>query len=187
MHRYQPRIHLVRLAPGQNIPATPKELQEVEHKTYVFPETVFTAVTAYQNQLITKLKIDSNPFAKGFRDSSRLTDFDRWVGRPNCIQNQVLSQPFAIDLLNYARLNASLPTSCIVFFLFCFYLVSMPFGVRFSGQFNPRAHIMIVKIELIIWFFTLFHPWTHTLDCFEPVPVCFSLSALTLIYFLSSS
>lgn len=25
---------------------------------------------------ITKLKIDSNPFAKGFRDSSRLTDFE---------------------------------------------------------------------------------------------------------------
>lgn len=79
MHRYQPRIHLVRLSPGQNIPTTPKELAEVEHKTYVFPECVFTAVTAYQNQLITKLKIDSNPFAKGFRDSSRLTDFDRWV------------------------------------------------------------------------------------------------------------
>ncbi|XP_055708993.1 T-box protein H15-like isoform X1 [Phlebotomus papatasi] len=77
MHRYQPRIHLVRLGPGQNIPVSPKELQEVEHKTFVFPETVFTAVTAYQNQLITKLKIDSNPFAKGFRDSSRLTDFDR--------------------------------------------------------------------------------------------------------------
>ncbi|KAG5674423.1 hypothetical protein PVAND_004395 [Polypedilum vanderplanki] len=77
MHRYQPRIHLVRLLPGQNIPTTPKELAELDHKTYVFPETVFTAVTAYQNQLITKLKIDSNPFAKGFRDSSRLTDFDR--------------------------------------------------------------------------------------------------------------
>ena len=43
----------------------------------MFPETVFIAVTAYQNQLITKLKIDSNPFAKGFRDSSRLTDFER--------------------------------------------------------------------------------------------------------------
>ncbi|XP_034473377.1 T-box protein H15 [Drosophila innubila] len=77
MHRYQPRIHLVRLAHGQSIPSNPKELQELDHKTYVFPETVFTAVTAYQNQLITKLKIDSNPFAKGFRDSSRLTDFDR--------------------------------------------------------------------------------------------------------------
>ncbi|XP_039952008.1 T-box protein H15-like isoform X1 [Bactrocera tryoni] len=77
MHRYQPRIHLVRLAHGQNIPTNPKDLQELDHKTFVFPETVFTAVTAYQNQLITKLKIDSNPFAKGFRDSSRLTDFDR--------------------------------------------------------------------------------------------------------------
>lgn len=77
MHRYQPRIHLVRLGPGQQMPASPKDLQEVDHKTFVFPETVFTGVTAYQNQLITKLKIDSNPFAKGFRDSSRLTDFDR--------------------------------------------------------------------------------------------------------------
>ncbi|KAH8324424.1 hypothetical protein KR074_007081 [Drosophila pseudoananassae] len=77
MHRYQPRIHLVRLSHGQSIPGNPKELQDMDHKTFVFPETVFTAVTAYQNQLITKLKIDSNPFAKGFRDSSRLTDFDR--------------------------------------------------------------------------------------------------------------
>ncbi|XP_033170826.1 T-box protein H15 isoform X2 [Drosophila mauritiana] len=77
MHRYQPRIHLVRLSHGQSIPASPKELQDMDHKTFVFPETVFTAVTAYQNQLITKLKIDSNPFAKGFRDSSRLSDFDR--------------------------------------------------------------------------------------------------------------
>jgi T-box protein 20 len=77
MHRYQPRIHLVRLKHGQNIPTTCKQLHDLDHKTYVFHETVFTAVTAYQNQLITKLKIDSNPFAKGFRDSSRLTDFDR--------------------------------------------------------------------------------------------------------------
>lgn len=79
MHRYQPRIHLVRLAAGRNIPTSPKELQELDHKTFIFPETVFTAVTAYQNQLITKLKIDSNPFAKGFRDSSRLTEYDRWA------------------------------------------------------------------------------------------------------------
>ncbi|XP_052853443.1 T-box protein H15 isoform X2 [Drosophila gunungcola] len=77
MHRYQPRIHLVRLSHGQSMPGNPKELQDMDHKTFVFPETVFTAVTAYQNQLITKLKIDSNPFAKGFRDSSRLSDFDR--------------------------------------------------------------------------------------------------------------
>ncbi|XP_069698760.1 T-box transcription factor TBX20-like [Periplaneta americana] len=74
MHRYQPRIHLVKWREHGG-PIT--DLEAEEYRTYIFPESVFTAVTAYQNQLITKLKIDSNPFAKGFRDSSRLTDFDR--------------------------------------------------------------------------------------------------------------
>ncbi|KAK6042430.1 T-box, partial [Cooperia oncophora] len=32
------------------------------------PETEFIAVTAYQNSTITQLKIEHNPFAKGFRD-----------------------------------------------------------------------------------------------------------------------
>lgn len=55
----------------------PPPLDIEGYRTFVFPETVFTAVTAYQNQLITKMKIDKNPFAKGFRDSSRLSDLDR--------------------------------------------------------------------------------------------------------------
>uniref|UniRef100_A0A2L2YHK1 T-box transcription factor TBX20 n=2 Tax=Parasteatoda tepidariorum TaxID=114398 RepID=A0A2L2YHK1_PARTP len=77
MHKYQPRIHLVKLKPScQGVP-TITNLENEQFRSYVFPETVFTAVTAYQNQLITKLKIDSNPFAKGFRDSSRLTDLER--------------------------------------------------------------------------------------------------------------
>ncbi|KAK9730765.1 T-box [Popillia japonica] len=74
MHRYQPRIHIVKWKEHSG-PVT--DLEQEQYRTFIFPETVFTAVTAYQNQLITKLKIDSNPFAKGFRDSSRLTDFDR--------------------------------------------------------------------------------------------------------------
>ncbi|PRD36885.1 UNVERIFIED_CONTAM: Tbx20 [Trichonephila clavipes] len=51
MHKYQPRIHLVRRrnTHGSNSPITDLELEE--YRTYVFPETVFTAVTAYQNQL----------------------------------------------------------------------------------------------------------------------------------------
>lgn len=32
------------------------------------PDTTFVAVTAYQNTKLTQLKIDNNPFAKGFRD-----------------------------------------------------------------------------------------------------------------------
>jgi hypothetical protein len=37
--------------------------------TYTFDEMQFIAVTAYQNEQITQLKIDNNPFAKGFRDN----------------------------------------------------------------------------------------------------------------------
>merc|ERR1711953_660801 len=75
MHRFQPRVHLVtRRNPLDTSPII--DLERENYHTYVFPETVFTAVTAYQNQLITKLKIDSNPFAKGFRDSSRLNDYE---------------------------------------------------------------------------------------------------------------
>ncbi|XP_076449164.1 uncharacterized protein LOC143285653 [Babylonia areolata] len=76
MHKYQPRIHIVKKSestPGQG----PCRLVDEVHRTFVFPECVFIAVTAYQNQLITKLKIDSNPFAKGFRDSTRLTEYER--------------------------------------------------------------------------------------------------------------
>lgn len=78
MHKYQPRIHLVKLrSHSQGVVPNITDLESEQYRTYIFPETVFTAVTAYQNQLITKLKIDSNPFAKGFRDSSRLTDLER--------------------------------------------------------------------------------------------------------------
>lgn len=76
MHKYQPRIHIVKKRDNINEATSITNLDAEEFRTFVFPETVFIAVTAYQNQLITKLKIDSNPFAKGFRDSSRLSDFE---------------------------------------------------------------------------------------------------------------
>ncbi|CAG7819768.1 unnamed protein product [Allacma fusca] len=63
MHRYQPRFHVVYVNP-KNEDASQTE----NFKTFIFPETKFTAVTAYQNHRITQLKIASNPFAKGFRD-----------------------------------------------------------------------------------------------------------------------
>uniref|UniRef100_A0A673CNM9 T-box transcription factor 6 n=1 Tax=Sphaeramia orbicularis TaxID=375764 RepID=A0A673CNM9_9TELE len=60
LHRYQPRVHVIeardvlRWGGGQY--------------SFVFPETQFITVTAYQNNKITELKINSNPFAKGFRE-----------------------------------------------------------------------------------------------------------------------
>ncbi|XP_025987384.1 optomotor-blind protein isoform X8 [Solenopsis invicta] len=62
MHKYQPRFHLVRANDILKLPYS-------TFRSYVFKETEFIAVTAYQNEKITQLKIDNNPFAKGFRDT----------------------------------------------------------------------------------------------------------------------
>lgn len=52
MHKYQPRVHVIRkdfsseLSPNKSIPTGEGV------KTFSFPETVFTTVTAYQNQQV---------------------------------------------------------------------------------------------------------------------------------------
>ncbi|XP_035789923.1 T-box-containing protein TBX6L-like [Anopheles albimanus] len=64
MHKYQPRIHVIKASDAAQIPWAPQQ-------AFTFPETEFVAVTAYQNDRITKLKIDNNPFAKGFRETGQ--------------------------------------------------------------------------------------------------------------------
>ena len=49
MHRYQPRFHVVYIPPKSEL--TDTALTE-EFKTFIFPETRFTAVTAYQNHRV---------------------------------------------------------------------------------------------------------------------------------------
>uniref|UniRef100_A0A1A8JWW3 Eomesodermin homolog b n=1 Tax=Nothobranchius kuhntae TaxID=321403 RepID=A0A1A8JWW3_NOTKU len=65
LHKYQPRLHIVEVAEDgvEDISSDNKT------QCFTFPETQFIAVTAYQNTDITQLKIDHNPFAKGFRDN----------------------------------------------------------------------------------------------------------------------
>lgn len=63
LHKYEPRVHVVRVG--------------TEHRrvvTYPFPETQFIAVTAYQNEEVTSLKIKYNPFAKAFLDAKERPD-----------------------------------------------------------------------------------------------------------------
>ena len=48
MHRYQPRFHIVYL-PQNGIK---EEREFMNFRAFVFPETSFTAVTAYQNQRV---------------------------------------------------------------------------------------------------------------------------------------
>lgn len=47
MHKYQPRIHLLRNPRTEDFES---ELDNAE--TFVFPETAFMAVTSYQNHLV---------------------------------------------------------------------------------------------------------------------------------------
>lgn len=63
LHKYEPRVHLVRVNSEQR-----------RVVTYPFPETQFIAVTAYQNEEVTSLKIKYNPFAKAFLDAKERPD-----------------------------------------------------------------------------------------------------------------
>ena len=50
MHKYQPRVNIVKRKDNSNTPI--HNLEAEDFRTFVFPETVFIAVTAYQNQLV---------------------------------------------------------------------------------------------------------------------------------------
>ncbi|XP_062842137.1 eomesodermin homolog b isoform X2 [Trichomycterus rosablanca] len=64
LHKYQPRLHISEV-PADGLDSD----RETQTQSFIFPESQFIAVTAYQNTDITQLKIDHNPFAKGFRDN----------------------------------------------------------------------------------------------------------------------
>ncbi len=63
MHKYQPRVHIIKRPDErgsmsnnsmQSALQLSSDLSNYDYKTFVFPETSFIAVTAYQNQLVCK-------------------------------------------------------------------------------------------------------------------------------------
>nr|P56158.1 RecName: Full=T-box transcription factor T; AltName: Full=AS-T; AltName: Full=Brachyury protein homolog; AltName: Full=Protein T [Halocynthia roretzi]BAA03910.1 Brachyury (T) [Halocynthia roretzi] len=77
LHKYEPRIHVVKVG-GE-------AASERTIATFSFPESQFIAVTAYQNEEVTSLKIKHNPFAKAFLDAKERpdqTDFHSLAGIP---------------------------------------------------------------------------------------------------------
>jgi T-box len=76
LHKYEPRVHVVRV-PGQHDAGGAdggrtghqNSQQQQQVWTFPFPPTQFVAVTAYQNEDVTALKIKHNPFAKAFLDA----------------------------------------------------------------------------------------------------------------------
>ncbi|CAF3459949.1 unnamed protein product [Rotaria socialis] len=71
MHKYMPRLNIFEVAcqSTDSRGSSNRNNSSTKH-IFTFPETQFIAVTAYQNTDVTQLKIDNNPFAKGFRESS---------------------------------------------------------------------------------------------------------------------
>ncbi|XP_053135181.1 T-box-containing protein TBX6L-like isoform X2 [Hemicordylus capensis] len=85
MHRYKPRFHVMQ---ADDLLSTRWSI----FQTFSFPETVFTSVTAYQNEKITKLKIYNNPFAKGFREHGKNTRREGRVQKNNPARGQKRTQ-----------------------------------------------------------------------------------------------
>ncbi|KAM5303316.1 T-box transcription factor TBX20 isoform 2-T2 [Glossophaga mutica] len=61
MHKYQPRVHIIK---KKDHTASLLNLKSEEFRTFIFPETVFTAVTAYQNQLGERGEPDPEAFLR---------------------------------------------------------------------------------------------------------------------------
>ncbi|XP_045398288.1 T-box transcription factor T isoform X3 [Lemur catta] len=84
LHKYEPRIHIVRVGGPQRMITS-----------HCFPETQFIAVTAYQNEEITALKIKYNPFAKAFLDAKERSDHKDMMEEPGDSQQAGYSQSYS--------------------------------------------------------------------------------------------
>ncbi|XP_064569997.1 MAX gene-associated protein isoform X6 [Zonotrichia leucophrys gambelii] len=105
MHRYLPRLHLVPANKATEV----IQLNGPDVHTFTFPQTEFFAVTAYQNIQITQLKIDYNPFAKGFRDDGLNSRLQRDVKQNNNLElegdavfstSSICGHPAEVDALD---------------------------------------------------------------------------------------
>jgi len=55
MHKYQPRIHIIKKKDPSEAVSMDMERSCALKKTFMFPDTVFTTVTAYQNQQVSHM------------------------------------------------------------------------------------------------------------------------------------
>ncbi|XP_028255583.1 T-box transcription factor TBX19-like [Parambassis ranga] len=80
LHKYEPQLHIVCVGSRHRLVSNVS-----------FRETQFIAVTAYQNEEITALKIKYNPFAKAFLDAKERNPGGR--GLPEVSESRVGIQP----------------------------------------------------------------------------------------------
>ncbi|KAK2856449.1 hypothetical protein Q5P01_005184 [Channa striata] len=92
MHRYIPSLHVIPVPDGDVHTSDQPVVIGPESLTFTFPQTVFMAVTTYQNFRITQLKINHNPFAKGFREDGNNSRLNR-VGTETRTLVEIETQP----------------------------------------------------------------------------------------------
>lgn len=70
LHKYEPRVHIIKVGTsGGAVAGSNSSDNQKIVATKSFYETEFIAVTAYQNEQVTSMKIKHNPFAKAFLDA----------------------------------------------------------------------------------------------------------------------
>uniref|UniRef100_A0A1I7XGG5 T-box domain-containing protein n=1 Tax=Heterorhabditis bacteriophora TaxID=37862 RepID=A0A1I7XGG5_HETBA len=112
MHKYVPVLHVYHMPNSiiwmdENIPAIDTCPLVARIK---LDYTEFIAVTAYQNQSVTKLKIFYNPFAKGFRDGSE-RDRKRGSTSPQSLGSDQSPKASALENKQYLPTYGTLVTS----------------------------------------------------------------------------
>ncbi|XP_043475760.1 T-box protein H15-like [Leptopilina heterotoma] len=145
MHKYQPRIHLVkRPDTGNGDPI--EDLEREPHKTFVFPEAIFTAVTAYQNQLVSfsfiflflyfYLFLSSLPpfFLSIFFCSYRECFAQSLIFSPSCVFKSCSLFPFLTDIKN---------SSSVFPFVSSFLSSSLPFLPFFKKPFANKSYTTV--------------------------------------------
>lgn len=109
MHKYQPRVHIIK---KKEHTASLLNLKSEEFRTFVFVETVFTAVTAYQNQLVRETFLSSGSTAKCWISDTfyelkkwRQLHFDRFI-QPIGSPDRCLTPDLTVDLQNDAVMES---------------------------------------------------------------------------------
>ncbi|KAI4488587.1 hypothetical protein M0802_011477 [Mischocyttarus mexicanus] len=84
MHKYRASIWIVMC----NNVLSLKELSSYPYSVYPLHLTEFISVTAYQNEKVIRLKIEKNPFAKGFRKDGQSRSRKRCLERDNSLEEE---------------------------------------------------------------------------------------------------
>lgn len=126
LHKYEPRVHLVRVG------TEPRRVL-----TFPFPETQFIAVTAYQNEEVTSLKIKYNPFAKAFLDAKE---------RPDNLYSQREFSTYGQQQTQYHQCNI-----CFISSIFFFNSI---FSCQFVSSFvNLTKYLQLILYQIMHGFF----------------------------------